>query len=48
MYEPHDAEIERAAAQRIDLPANCHGGDLIGEFRKAACPEIEQERLVTE
>jgi hypothetical protein len=42
LNQPHQAQIECAAGQIIDLPAHRDGGNLIGEFRKAA-REIEQQ-----
>jgi len=48
LHEPDHAEIERAAGELIDLPADGDGGDLPGEFGKAPRRHIEQQRLVAE
>jgi hypothetical protein len=42
------AEVEGAMRQRIDLPADRYGGDLVGTARKPPSDEKQQERLVAE
>src|ERR1700744_434310 len=46
--EADEAEIERAAGQLIDLPADRDGCDLVGKFRKTARAQIEQEAALGE
>jgi len=36
LHQPDHAELERAAGQIIDLPADRHGGDLAGKPRQAS------------
>lgn len=47
LHEAGEAEIEGAAGQRIDLPADSDRGDLIGEFRQGARGDVEQQRRVS-
>jgi hypothetical protein len=48
LHQPHQAEVERAAGQSIDLPADRDDADLVRELGDAASPEITEERPVAE
>lgn len=41
LHQPDEAEIERAAGQRINLPADRHRPDLVAELGEAAGGEVK-------
>jgi len=43
LHKPHQSQIERAVGQRVDLPADGDGADLVAQLGKSAPGEIEHE-----
>jgi hypothetical protein len=48
MHQADHAELERAAGQLVDLPADRHSRDLVGIFREAARAQVKHEGAVAE
>jgi len=48
LHQPDHPEVERAAGQVVDLPADGNGCDLTGEPRETSREKKEQKRSLLE
>ena len=48
LNQSHHTEIKGAVGQRINLPADSNGGNLVGKTRKATAAEIKQKRFMAQ